>query len=195
MRAEEQAMRAYWPEVRNSRALDLASGSGRYTRMLQESGAADVVALDFCEPMLRQVATAQRVCASMMQLPFAANRFDVIVSGLAVGHAPDLGAWMREASRVLDRGGVLLYSDFHADAAQAGLTRSFKDAEARDCTVPHQSYGVDSQRAAAQAAGLSIEAVHEVRVGEELREAFPKSQEFYRRWHGLALVLVVRARK
>jgi hypothetical protein len=37
--------------------------------------------------------------------------------------------------------------------------------------------------------------VHEVRVGVELREPFPKSEDFYRRWDGLPIVLVVRARK
>jgi hypothetical protein len=48
---------------------------------------------------------------------------------------------------------------------------------------------------AAKAAGLRVETVHDVRVGIELREAFAKSEDFYRNWHGLPIVLVVRARK
>jgi hypothetical protein len=48
---------------------------------------------------------------------------------------------------------------------------------------------------AANAAGLAIEAVREVRVGIELRETFPGSPEFYRRWHGLPVVLALRAGK
>ena len=48
---------------------------------------------------------------------------------------------------------------------------------------------------AAKSAGLRVETVHEVRVGVELREPFAKSEEFYRRWDGLPIVLVVKARK
>ena len=44
---------------------------------------------------------------------------------------PTLHRWMGEIARVLNGGGVLLYSDFHPEAARAGLTRSFKDAHNR----------------------------------------------------------------
>jgi hypothetical protein len=61
--------------------------------------------------------------------------------------------------------------------------------------VPHRCYDVALQQEAAAAANLAIEVIHEVRVGIELKEPFPKSEEFYRRWDGLPIVLVVRARK
>jgi len=47
----------------------------------------------------------------------------------------------------------------------------------------------------AKAAGLRVETVHEVRVGIELCEPFAKCEDFYRNWHGLPIVLVVRAHK
>jgi ubiquinone/menaquinone biosynthesis C-methylase UbiE len=195
MRAEQHAMLEHWPPVAGKRALDLACGSGRYSRLLAEAKAAQVVAMDFCVPMLRQVSVGTRVCGSMMQLPFAGQAFDVVISGLALGHAANVHTWMTEVARVLEPGGILLYSDFHPEAARAGLPRSFKDQTDRTWTVPHRGYSVASQREAALAAGLVVEVVHEVRVGLELQEAFEKSNAFYRRWHGLPLVLVVRARK
>jgi len=195
MRAEQRAMVELWPDVAGRRVLDLACGTGRYSRLLAESGAADVVAVDFCAPMLEQVSTATRVRASMMQLPFVGTAFDVVISGLALGHATGVLAWMNEIARVLNKGGILLYSDFHAEAARAGLLRSFKDKSARTCTVPHHCYDLASQKEAAAAAGLTVEIVHEVRAGFELQETFSKSDEFYRRWHGLPLALIVRARK
>jgi len=195
MRAEQQAMLQHWPQIAGRSALDLACGTGRYSRLLTESRAADVVAVDFCTPMLAQVSASNRVCASMMQLPFAKNSFDVVISGLALGHATSVQAWMAEVARVLSAGGTLLYSDFHPEAAAAGLPRSFKDRNDRTWTVPHRCYDLASQRAAAAAASLTVEIVHEIRVGFELCETFSKSQEFYRRWHGLPIVLVVRARK
>jgi ubiquinone/menaquinone biosynthesis C-methylase UbiE len=195
MRAEQQAMALHWPEVAGKCALDLACGSGRYSQLLAQSGAAQVVALDFCVPMLRQVSVALQVCGSMMQLPFAARGFDVVVSGLALGHASSAHTWMAEAARVLGPGGTLLYSDFHPEAARAGFTRSFKDQKSDSCTVPHRRHAVSLQLRAAAAANLDVDIVHEVRVGEELRETFPNSAEFYRRWDGLPIVVVVRARK
>ena len=195
MRAEQQAMAEHWPPVAGKHALDLACGTGRYTRLLAEAKAAQVVAMDFCVPMLRQVSAAVRVCGSMMQLPFAGQAFDVVISGLALGHAANVHSWMAEAARVLKSGGSLLYSDFHPEAARVGLTRSFKDEQNDTCTVPHRCYGVALQQEAAAAANLAIEVIHEVRVGIELKEPFPKSEEFYRRWDGLPIVLVVRARK
>src|SRR5258708_39863451 len=137
MRAEQQAMLRYWPEVAGLRVLDLACGTGRYCRLLAEAEAAEVIALDFCVPMLMQVPNGSRVCASMMQLPFAAETFDVVISGLALGHAAGVYPWMAEIARVLRGGGTLLYSDFHPDAARRGLTPAFKDSHCEARSVPH----------------------------------------------------------
>jgi ubiquinone/menaquinone biosynthesis C-methylase UbiE len=195
MRAEERAMLERLPGVADKAILDLACGSGRYTQHLAQMGAAKVVALDFCVPMLERVASTYRVCANMMNLPFASQAFDVVISGLALGHASSVSSWMAQTARVLKHGGTLLYSDFHPDAALAGLTRSFKDRDNETCTVPHQSFDIESQRSAAQQAGLTIECLHEVRIGIELCEPFERSEDFYQRWHGLPIVVVVRARR
>lgn len=195
MRAEQQAMRRLWPSMTGRRALDLACGSGRYARLIAAAGAASVTALDRSPQMLRRVAGAMTVQGSMTRLPFASRTFDVVVCGLAVGHAPDLDAWMSGAARVLARGGVLIYSDFHPLAASEGHARRFRDADGGVHCVPHHRHPVAAHARAAAAAGLAIEAIREVRVGVELREAFPGSPEFYRRWHGLPIVLAIRMRK
>ena len=195
MQVEQQAMHAAWPDMAGRRVLDLACGSGRYSRMLLDSHASQVISLDFCMPMLSQIAGQGRVCASMMRLPFKQDSFDGVVSGLALGHATGLTQWMEEAARVLRPGGTLLYSDFHPAAARAGLTRSFKDANQVSRTVPHRVYEVEAQLQAAAAAGLKMEVLREIRVGEELQEWHLGSESAYRRLQGLPIVLVVRAVK
>ncbi len=195
MRAEQDAMIRLWPDVAGLRSLDLACGTGRYAKLLADSNASQVVALDFSAAMLSHVGMVHRVRASMLELPFAAGSFHVIVSGLAAGHAPDIHRWMAEIARVLKPGGVLLYSDFHPEAARAGHSRKFTDEHQRSYAVPHHNHSVVAQRQAAAAAGLNIEAVEELRAGHELCEAFPQSEAFYRRWSGWPFVLVVRARK
>jgi malonyl-CoA O-methyltransferase len=211
MRAEQAAMLELLPDAHGRWVLDLACGTGRYTHILLERGAAAVVALDFSAEMLARLAKLQipnsktpsqfairhspfaAVRASMMQLPLTDDSFDVIVSGLAIGHADDLQVWMRECARVLRRGGILVYSDFHPRAAQVGMTRTFRANDGHAITVPHTIFTLEAQRNAARNAGLTIEALREVRAGIELTEAFDGSMEFYRKWRGTPLVLVVKA--
>jgi len=195
MRAEQRLMSELWPDVAGLRALDLACGSGRYSRLLADSNAKEVVSADFCAAMLAHASGPHRVCADMMRLPFRAGVFDVAICGLALGHAARVDLWMVEVARVLRPGGVLLYSDFHPEAARAGMPRTFKDEDERTLVVPHRKHEVGSQKHAAAEAHLTIETVREVRVGIELQERFGQSDDFYRRWHGLPLVLIVRARK
>jgi SAM-dependent methyltransferase len=195
MRAEQQAMIAQWPDVTGACALDLACGTGRYGRVLTERGAARIISFDLSPEMLQRLEPPGRVRGDMMHMPFAAGVFDFIVSGLAVGHAPDLSDWMRETARILAPGGMLLYSDFHPDAAAAGMTRSFTDQNRRKHTLSHFSYGADAHCRAATEAGLIIEGVQQLRVGEELHEAFAGSETFYRRWQGTPVILIVRAHK
>lgn len=199
MRAEQRAMEELWPKAslpgKTLVGLDLACGTGRYSELLERHGAGRVVSMDFSEGMLQRLSGHSRVRADMMRLPFASGVFDIVVSGLAVGHAPELDAWAAEISRVLAPGGIALYSDFHPAAAAAGMTRSFTDGESRRHTLMHRHYGVADHRCAAERARLEIEAIREVRVGFELTEGFVGAEAFYRRWHGLPVVLAVRARK
>jgi malonyl-CoA O-methyltransferase len=163
--------------------------------LLHKANAAQVVALDFSLSMLAQVESADPVRASMMQLPFPAAVFDAVVSGLAVGHSTDIRQWMSEIARVLRPRGNLLYSDFHSEAIRAGMKRSFKDRAHVSWEVPHQVYDLACQRDAMAAAGFSVETVTELRMGMELDESFPGSEQAYRQWYGVPVVLVVRACK
>ena len=195
MRAEQEALLSHLPDVAGRRALDLACGSGRYARILAAAGATQVVAADFSMAMLARVTTGYRVRADLASLPFADGSFDLVLSGLAIGHAANLSTCLREIARVLVPGGTLHYSDFHSDAARAGLTRSFRDATNQSFTLPPAGFSLDVHRAAARDAGLVIESIEELRVGLEFREVFAGGDAFYQRWHGVPLAFVVRARK
>lgn len=192
MRAEQEAMLSLCSDVADRRVLDLACGSGRYGLLLQQRGTSFVVGSDLSAGMLARAPLANRVRADMLKLPFAAASFDIVISGLAVGHAPSLDAWMTEVARVLAPGGHLVYSDFHPDAARAGMTRSFTDAAGQRHELLHALHALDAHLAAAGRAGLMLEASREVCVGRELCESFTGSEAFYARWSGLAVVLALR---
>jgi malonyl-CoA O-methyltransferase len=195
MQAEQTAMLEIMPPLEGRHVLDLACGSGRYGLIAQAAGAQFVVGVDYSPAMLARAKLAARVRADMTRLPLRRDSFDVVISGLALGHTSDLNACIEGIAGVLRLGGVLVYSDFHDDAWRSGLTRSFKDARGNGVTLPRDGYPTLRHRAALAAAGFEVELLREMRVGIEFTPEFANSKEFYRQHCGVPLILVTRARK
>jgi malonyl-CoA O-methyltransferase len=195
MNAEQKVMLDLCPDVRGKRVLDLACGSGRYSNELVARGARIVAGLDFSPAMLRRAASCFRVQADMMRMPFFDASFSTIICGLAVGHVGNLSGWLGESARVLEVDGYLVYSDFHPEAARAGMSRSFKDEASNTWQLTHYLHEIADHQAAAARANLAIEAIEELRIGEQFCERFDGCENFYGRWHGLPLLLAIRARK
>jgi malonyl-CoA O-methyltransferase len=188
MQAEERAVLDLLPaaEVSGRRALDAACGTGRYLRWLVEAGASFAAGVDFSAEMLARAENSGGVLrGDMRALPLAAEAFDVVVCGLAVGHLPDLAAVVREMARLLRPGGLLVYSDFHPCAHLAGWKRAFQ-AEGRQIVVQHHLHLYADHQAACRDAGLTIEA---------LREPCAVDENGRRAWGDIPAALAVRARK
>jgi malonyl-CoA O-methyltransferase len=195
MQSEQAAMLARLPAVKGRRVLDLACGSGRYARHVHALGAARIVALDFSLAMLRQVAIGAPLRGELDALPLGDAQFDLVISGLALGHASDLSRCMREIARVLAPGGTLLYSDFHPAALQRGQTRSFRDAHGERLTLPPAQFDREAHLSAIRASALELVEIFEPRAGIEFLADFPRASSFYRDWHGTSMLLIVQARK
>lgn len=104
--------------------LDLGSGYGGSARVLAERFGCRVVALDLSEEHNRRhrEANAGRgldglievVTGSLNQLPYEAERFDVVWSLEVLCHVTDRDGALDEAVRVLKPGGALIFSDIMA---------------------------------------------------------------------------------
>ncbi len=176
MEIEQAAMLALMPDLRGRDVLDLACGTGRYSRIALQGGARRVVGADFSPPMLRagRKATSPSdplsagreggsVQASMMVLPFADASFDVIICGLATGHLPP--AAMRQAiaemARALRPGGDALISDFHPSLYLGGGRRTFTAPDGTPYAVEHYPHLISDYFEASQAASLTLRALAE----------------------------------
>ena len=105
------------------RLLDAGCGTGMETALLMKRyPKAQVLALDFAEPMLRH--TRKRggwwrkplcLCGDLEALPLADHSVDLVWSNLALQWMNDLGAAFREALRVLRPGGLFMFSSFGPD--------------------------------------------------------------------------------
>jgi ubiquinone/menaquinone biosynthesis C-methylase UbiE len=102
--AEEPAVRAVLEEIVPGKALDLACGTGRLSRILRDLGN-EVVASDGSPAMLRRArgdrAAEAFVCADLHRLPFPDASFDLAVCGLSLTHVMDLEPPIAEIARIV----------------------------------------------------------------------------------------------
>lgn len=178
-RAEQGALLDLLPDVAGAIVLDLACGTGRYSKLARARGAAAAIGLDLSPEMLRTGAGVATGVArgDLESLPFRTGAVGVVICGLAVGHVQRLEAAIGEMGRVLASQGTLLYSDFHPAAYRAGQRRTFSAGGAR-YAVEHHVHSFFAHQAACRAAGLEIDAVREAGGG-----------------NGVPAVLVIRARR
>ena len=187
MQVEQEALTGLLPDVAGHLSLDIACGSGRYLRPLEEKGAR-AIGLDLSPEMLRIArghCGSSLVTGDMERLPFADESFDSIICSLAVGHLRELGRFAEETARVLKPGGYLLYSDFHPFLTLHDLERTFRDAAGVLRSVDHHLHLYEDHHRELRTAGLEIERVAEPR-GETRDRRLPERSP---------LVLVIRAHK
>ncbi len=185
MRIEQSAMLEILPELRHKTILDLACGSGRYTRIVQGAGAAHTFGVDFSPPMLKKAlqVTDKLVQADIRHIPLASDHFDGVICALALGHVEELKTAIKETSRVLKRGGWLLYSDIHPFGQIAGWKRNFHGNDGREYIVKNHFHLLSDHHDACLSADLSIQAVREPLINVD------------HPWRGSPAVLVILARK
>jgi malonyl-CoA O-methyltransferase len=194
MAAEQQAMLARCPRLAGRDVLDLACGTGRYALLARRAGARCVAALDRSPGMLARVDSAWPIRGDLDALPLRDATFDVVISGLALGHAIDLVACIEGVGRVLRPGGVLLYSDFHPEATRRGLRRGFRDGTGRRFEVPPDGHSLEAHFQALSRAAFSTVELSVLRAGIEVCGEFDGADSFYREWHGTPLAFVMLAR-
>jgi malonyl-CoA O-methyltransferase len=165
MQAEESAMIALMPAIHSRQIiLDLAGGSGRYSRIAESHGA-HAISLDNSAAMLAVNPCERRVLASLEALPFAESCADAVICGLAVGHVRALTHVFAEFSRVMKHGAWALISDFHPFIALNGAKRTFS-ADGRTYAVEHYPRLYSDFHAIAYAHDLTITAVLEPRLAQ-----------------------------
>lgn len=93
--------------------LDLACGTGRLTRALQDRGQA-VIGLDASPAMCQRAAAAGAtvVIGDSFQAPFAESMFAGVVSLRFAFHFAELEPLLREMRRVVEPGGTLVFDTY-----------------------------------------------------------------------------------
>ncbi len=136
--------------------LDIACGTGNYTRCLRDMGI-DVVGIDQSETMLEAARnkhpgiTWQQ--ADVTALPFPDSSFDGAVCTQAIHHFPDLTAAFREIRRVLRGGRLVIFGSSRDQIRSYWLNEYFPQALKRAC---NQQPSDEDLQAAIDQAGLRL---------------------------------------
>jgi SAM-dependent methyltransferase len=173
--AEQPAMRALLNELPTGRALDVACGTGRLTRVLVDHGD-DVTGIDTSDAMLSRArssapqATYHR--ASLLRLPFPDASFDIVCCGLALTHVPSLHPAIAEMARVLTHGGHMVISDVHPVAVATGAHAFFRHPDGSRGVVRNELHWHGDYVDAFATAGLRIRRCLEPRFSKNVLHAF-----------------------
>jgi len=145
------------------RVLDAGCGTGALTRVLREECDGTVVALDADADLLAPVPDPT-VRGDATRLPFADDRFDLVVCQALLINLPDPAAAVREFARVAsdrvaavepDNGAVTVESSVDSEPRLAGRARKlFLDGVPTDVTLGADAAGVFGS------AGLDVVSTH-----------------------------------
>ncbi len=129
---EERHLLPLLGDVRNSRILDLATGTGRWLERLMQRSTESGVGLDCSSAMLRvagrkSAITGRLVRATCESLPFRSAWFDLAICSFAIGHIRDLKSMVSELARVMKPGADLFVSDLHPEAYAHGWRVGFRE--------------------------------------------------------------------
>jgi demethylmenaquinone methyltransferase / 2-methoxy-6-polyprenyl-1,4-benzoquinol methylase len=107
-----------------ARILDVASGTGDLAATLFEVTGAEVVATDFCRPMLDIAAEkighdVTLIESDALRLPFRDGSFDAVTIGFGLRNLANVQTGLAELGRVLSSGGWLAVLEFSRPANAA----------------------------------------------------------------------------
>lgn len=190
--------------VAASDVLDVGTGTGRYAIKLARQGAR-VTAIDRSPEMLaraRQAACNEGLSIDFRQvaledgLPFAAQRFDLLICALMLCHVPDLVPVLRECARVLQPAGTLLLTDFHPDSVRYGWRTAFRQPGVR-YLLPNMPHTRETYLEALACCGLQLDTALDLPLGALPARPYPPpmSAEFIQAHAHLHFCLILRARK
>lgn len=167
---EEPVIDRVLDSIPPGRALDAACGTGRYTRYLRARGH-QVSAVDVSPEMIAKARSSAPDVdfknASLEELPFEAQSFDVVTCGLALTHLPELTKAISEIGRVLKPGGHAILADHHPVAGFLGGSAIFRDREGAFRNVKSYVHPISKYIAAFKAADLEIQECFEPELTEE----------------------------
>jgi ubiquinone/menaquinone biosynthesis C-methylase UbiE/protein-S-isoprenylcysteine O-methyltransferase Ste14 len=156
--------------------LDVATGAG-HTALRFAPFVASVTATDITPKMVetarsflseKEATNVSCRRADAEDLPFEDGSFDLVTCRIAPHHFPDCARFVRESTRVLRAGGLLLVQD-HVLPEDEAAARRVDDFERLRDPSHHRAYTEVEWRAMFRSAGLVVEHAEQIAKRHQLR--------------------------
>jgi ubiquinone/menaquinone biosynthesis C-methylase UbiE len=175
--AEEPGVRRLLERLPAGTAIDLACGTGRWSKTLADLGH-DVVGIDLTPEMLTgaaaKVPSASFMRGDLQHVPVADGSADLVVCSLALTHVPRLRPAIEEIGRIVKPGGAVILSDIHPVAVATGGHAFFPTGERSRAVSRNELHWIGEYIDAFEHAGLDIlsceEPVYEAEFVEEAKD-------------------------
>ena len=151
---EWQTLKALLPDFEGKRVLDLGCGYGWHCLYAAEHGAASVVGVDLSEKMLavaREKNTFDTITylhASIDEVTFEPESFDVVISSLAIHYIADFEKLAKNIAKWLVPSGQFVFSVEHPIFTAEGSQDWVYDEKGTILHFPVDNYFYEGQRTA-----------------------------------------------
>lgn len=215
---EIPALFSMMPELKGKRVLDMGCGFGEHCRRFVECGADSVVGIDISEKML-EVAKAENndprityLHMPMEEITQLQEKFDVVVSSLALHYVEDFEGVAKNVYNLLNVGGNFVFSQENPlCTCYSGGDRWTRDENGNKLYLNLKNYGVEGEKEVTWfvdhvkkyhrtfstiintlvRAGFSVEELVEPLPTKELLERYPDYGDLFHKPD----FLLIRARK
>jgi ubiquinone/menaquinone biosynthesis C-methylase UbiE len=167
---ERRVMKGLLPDVRGKRVVDVACGTGYWTRTLRKAGAL-VFGFDNCPAMVERGGGGQIFVADALAAAVRSETADLTLCSMGASYFTDLKQAMSEMARITRPRGQVILSDMHPAAMAAGWKRSF-GATQHSYHIEHWQWSEEAFHDAALAAGLAPHARFDEAFAEPERALF-----------------------
>jgi malonyl-CoA O-methyltransferase len=167
------------PTVQGMDVVEFGCGTGRNLAHFSKAGAKSLVGLDFSAGMLDKAKELELPNTRLVQhdiserAPLEDETADLVTFMLVLEHIEDLSLPLKEALRVLRRGGGLFIAEIHPYLALKGAAAHF-EAEGVKYTMPTHTHDVSHFINGLCDTGFSVEKMNEWRPSEKAIEKSDK---------------------
>ncbi|MBT2757512.1 class I SAM-dependent methyltransferase [Mesobacillus foraminis] len=116
---EQPAIKSVIPNLSDKSVLDLGCGTGHFSKYCAENGASKVIGVDISRNMIEQAEMYNKnenieyICVPIEELDLPNQKFDVIISSLAMHYIEDYSQLIKKIRDLLKKNGELIFSTEH----------------------------------------------------------------------------------
>jgi 2-polyprenyl-3-methyl-5-hydroxy-6-metoxy-1,4-benzoquinol methylase len=150
---EQPAIKSEISNLNGKIILDLGCGTGQFAKFCIENGASRVLGIDISRNMIDQANKENKhekidyICISIEDLELQNQKFDIIISSLAVHYIEDYSTLIKKVSGLLKKNGEFIFSTEHPIVtARKEMNNWFKDNEGNRLHWAFDNYQEEGKR-------------------------------------------------